>query len=82
MLNAYALKNWSLRLRNASHRGRGVQTQALLKAFTQIEDAVLREQMVILLEVIASNPQLSAKLKSSDFDNDLNGACIKLPNYN
>ena len=55
---------WSQRLQNARRRGRTAQTQALLAAFAVIDDVALREQVVVLLEVIASKPELSARMKA------------------
>jgi hypothetical protein len=63
MMDGELAKSWSQRLRNARRRDRSKQTQALLSAFARLDDAVFREQIVILLEIIGSNPNLLAKLK-------------------
>jgi hypothetical protein len=59
-----SVKNWAERLRNAHKVDRTRQTQALLSAFSQIDDAVFREEIIVLLELIASKPALLAKVKS------------------
>jgi hypothetical protein len=64
MMDDGSMQLWSQRLRDARRRGRTAQTQALLAAFAVVDDAVLREQMVVLLEFISSNPELSAILKA------------------
>jgi hypothetical protein len=64
MMDDGSMQLWSQRLRDARRRGRTAQTQALLAAFSVIDDVVLREQVVVLLEAIASKPELSARLKA------------------
>jgi hypothetical protein len=54
---------WAERLRQAPRQGRSNQTRALLSAFSKIDDAVFREQMIILLELISSSPTLLARMK-------------------
>ncbi len=49
MIDGNAVKEWSQRLRDARQRGEAVQTQALLSAFARIDDALCREEMIILL---------------------------------
>ncbi len=73
MINGNAVKEWSQRLRDAPQRGEAVQTQALLSAFAKIGDAVFKEQMIILLEIVASNPKLLARLKTTGFEGDPDG---------
>ena len=64
MMDDGRMQLWSQRLQNARRRGRTAQTQALLAAFAVIDDVALREQVVVLLEVIASKPELSARMKA------------------
>jgi hypothetical protein len=70
MIDGNAVKEWSQRLRNARQRGETLQTQALLSAFAKIDDAVFREEMIILLEIVASNPTLLARLKTTALAGD------------
>ncbi len=70
MIDGNAVKEWSQRLRNASQRGVTLQMQALLSAFAKIDDAVFREEMIILLEIVASNPTLLARLKNTALKDD------------
>ena len=64
MMDDASMQLWAQRVLNARRRGRTAQTQALLAAFSVIDDVVLREQVVVLLEVIASRPELSARIKA------------------
>jgi hypothetical protein len=64
MMDSGRVQQWWQRLQNARRRGRTAQTQALLAAFAAIDDVVLREQVVVLLEVISANPELSARMKA------------------
>jgi hypothetical protein len=70
MIDANAVQEWSQRLRDAPQRGETRQAQALLSAFARIEDAVLKEQMVLLLEMIASNPRLLERMKTTAFTSE------------
>ncbi len=65
MKNGNSAQDWSQRLLDAGQKGRTEQTQALLSAFAKIDDAKFREEMVILLEIIASNPKLLARTKTT-----------------
>ncbi len=65
MKNGNSAQDWSQRLLDAGQKGRAEQTQALLSAFAKIDDAKFREEMVILLEIIASNPKLLARTKTT-----------------
>lgn len=65
MMSGKIVKDWSQRLLDAGQKGRTEQTQALLSAFVKIDDAKFREEMIILLEIIASNPKLLARRKTT-----------------
>ena len=65
MMDGDRMRELRQRLQNARRQGRAAQTQALLSAFAKIDDAVFREQMVILLEIIGSKPELVARAKMS-----------------
>jgi hypothetical protein len=70
MMDGDNLRRWSQRFRDTLRQGRNGQTQALLAAFAKIDDAVLRGQMVLMLEVVASSPQILAKLKATALGRD------------
>ncbi len=65
MMDGDSMKDWSKRLRNARQQGRTAQTRALLSAFAKIDDAAFREEMIILLEIIGSNPKLLERMKAT-----------------
>jgi hypothetical protein len=81
MSNGNAVQEWSQRLRGARQRGKTAQTQALLSAFARIDDAVFREEMIILLEIIASNPKLLARMKTRVLNADPDELDINVPDY-
>lgn len=59
MISRCDLEHWFLRLAHAENdRGTERQVQALLEAFARIESPVLREEIVILLEIVAKTPSL------------------------
>jgi hypothetical protein len=60
-----SVKGWSQRLRDAQQQGGTGQARALLSAFAKIDDTVFREEIVILLEIIAANPVLLSRMKQS-----------------
>ncbi len=59
MISRCDLEHWSLRLEHAEN-GPGTEDQirALLEAFASIENPVLREEIIILLEIVAQTPSL------------------------
>jgi hypothetical protein len=65
IIDGHSVENWSQRLREARQQGSTTQTRALLAAFAKIDDAVFREEMIILLEVIASNPKMLARMRTA-----------------
>jgi hypothetical protein len=50
---------WQTRLTEAKAELRGgIQLAALLEAFGRIDDPVLREEIIIMIEIISQNPSL------------------------
>ena len=65
MISGKFVKDWSQRLLDAGQEGKTEQTRALLSAFDKIDDARVRAEMIILLEIIASNPKLLGRMKTT-----------------
>jgi hypothetical protein len=63
-MDGNSVRDWAQRLRDSRQRDQPAQTEALLSAFAKIDDAAFREVMVILLEIVASNPKGLAKMKT------------------
>ena len=67
-MDGNSVRDWAQRLRDSRQRDKPAQTEALLSAFAKIDDAAFREEIVILLEIVASNPRGLAKMKTSSHD--------------
>ena len=69
-MDGNSVRDWAQRLGGARQRDKLAQTEALLSAFAKIDDAAFREVIVILSEIVASNPRGLAKMKTTAMTSD------------